>query len=108
NGPLDLAQFRQPDDFVADGVARTAELPGVDHVTDQLPFIRIAGTKVNLDFAVIVSHAASQSWREHLPPERVIAAREKSVVIFGIHEHAQAHLMEIAGAFGFLARILGS
>src|SRR5262245_58404215 len=41
HGALDLAQFRQADDFVAYRVARTAELPGVNHVTDQLPFVRI-------------------------------------------------------------------
>src|SRR5262245_43364715 len=38
---LDLAQFRQADDFVTHRVARTAKLPGIDHVTDQLPFVGI-------------------------------------------------------------------
>ena len=54
SGLLEPAHVPKPGKLRAGHVLGTAELPGVDHVTDHLPFVRITWTGVNLDPSVLV------------------------------------------------------
>src|SRR5216117_3048873 len=81
DGLLDSAQECEANYFPACHVLGTAELPGVDYITDHLPFVRIAGTGVNFDSCVLVPGGAgtSKGRDEQLPPIRRIAARNSPV-----------------------------
>src|SRR6185369_8203347 len=85
-GSLKLAHSSQAGHLGSHVVTRAAERPCVVHVTDQLPSIGITGTSVDLNPSVIVPRAAAKGGREHLPPKRVIAARDEPVVVICVHE----------------------
>src|SRR6266700_2041404 len=79
DGLLGSAQECKANYFPARHVLGTAELPGIDYVTDHLPFVRIARTSVNLDSSVLVSVVAGTSKRRNvqLPPMRLVDPRNK-------------------------------
>src|SRR5438876_10400223 len=83
DGLLDSAQECEANYFPACHVLGTAELPGVDYITDHLPFVRIAGTGVNLDSSVLVSRGAGTPKGRNVqpPPMRLVAAGNKPVII---------------------------
>src|SRR5216117_620612 len=102
DGVLDSAHDCSANYFRAGHIPGSAELPGVDYVTDHLPFVRIAWTGVNLDSSVLVSSGAgtSKGWNVQLPPMRRVAAGNLTVVIIRVHDHGQAHLLQIVVAVG--------
>ena len=63
-GLLDSGDLVKTIQIEADHVLWTAELPGVDHVTHHLPFVRITLAGVNLDPSVLVlcGSGAAQVW----------------------------------------------
>src|SRR6266581_2022845 len=92
DGLLDSAQVGKADNLRACHVPGTAELPGVDYVTDHLTLVRIAWTGVNLDSPVLISGGAGtpKGRNVQLPPMRRVAAGNKPVVIIRVHKHGQA------------------
>src|SRR5216117_365849 len=108
DGVLDSAHDCSANYFRAGHVPGTAELPGVDYVTDHLPFVRIAWTGVNLDPSVLISGRAGTSKGRNVqpPPMRRIAPRNIPVVIIRVHDHGQTQLLEIVVAVGLLRLFL--
>src|SRR5882724_5336262 len=108
-GLLDSAHARKTDKFRACHVPGTAELPGVDYVTDHLTLVRIAWTGVNFNSSVLVSGGAGtpKGRNVQLPPIRVVAAGNTTVVIIRVQHHGQAHLLQIVVAVGLLRLFLG-
>src|SRR5436190_20985671 len=60
NRSLDARYVRKTGQLRPNHVRWTAELPGIGYVTDQLPLIGIARTRVHSNLFVITGHAAAQ------------------------------------------------
>lgn len=102
-GCLSAGDFVCALEFAADHIARGGEIPGVDDVADQLAFVGVAHAGVNLDAAILIAHGAiaSEVRIEDLPPEGIVAARERAVVFVRIHNHGETHLLEVIEAACF-------
>ncbi len=96
----------EADLFVSDFVQWTVKGPCVHYVTDQLPFIGIAWTGVDLYFSIVISGLTSKRGREHLPPNWVVAPWNIPIIVIRIHDHGQPHLMKIVEAFGLSSSLL--
>src|SRR6267154_4855752 len=91
NRLLYTANLRQSDQLVTDIVRGTAEFPRIDHVTDQLPLVRITWARVNAHFSERVGIAHPEIRSQDLVPKRFIAARNNPAAVICIHQQSEPH-----------------
>jgi hypothetical protein len=99
---LNRGDLRQTDKFRAGRVGWTGERPAIDHKTNQLLLPRvtrlriwITWTGVNFYFCEVRAVSTAKIRGQHLPPMRTVGARSQPVVIVGIHDQGQSHLVKI-------------